>query len=145
MARDSLAGRLGLCVSLLLVSGCSPLCLLEVLIENPAGLVLTRERLRVTGAKACPPASVAAPAPSSERGETEYVRTQVAGQGLEVRAAFRGQRCRLQITAWYDTNGSGGVDAGDWVGSSVAIDVEDRGTLGGNSGRAEPVRLVLAS
>jgi hypothetical protein len=27
----------------------------------------------------------------------------------------------------------------------VAIDVEDRGTLGGNSGRAEPVRLVLAS
>lgn len=121
--------------------GCSPMCLLEVRIENPPGLVLTRDQLVVTGAKACPPAPVSAPAPGSGQGDMEYVRTEPAEGGVEVRAAFRGKQCRVQITAWYDTNGSGDVDAGDWVGSSVAVDVADRGAIGGNSTRAENVHL----
>lgn len=68
--------------------GCSPMCLLEVRIENPQGLALVPDKLVVTGVKACPPVPVSAPAPGSGQRDIEYARTEPAEGGVEVRGAW---------------------------------------------------------
>lgn len=123
--------------------GCSPTCLLEVTVSAPDGMTLEPEKLLITGAKACPPAPVQAPAPGTGTGAAEYARTQSVPAGIDVTAAFRGQHCRVQVTAWYDTNANGTLDAGDWVGTSAALDVRDEGVFRGNSVRAPNVTLEL--
>jgi hypothetical protein len=122
--------------------GCSPMCLLQTKFRSPAGVTLDPARLFVTGAKACPPAPFAAPSPADAAGNAEYVRTQPDADGIEATAAFRGRECRVQVTGWYDTNGNGTLDAGDWVGSSQAMDVVDEGLFGDNSARSPDVMLM---
>lgn len=121
--------------------GCSPTCLLELTISAPNGLTLAPEKLFVTGVKACPPAPVQPPAPDAGQGDAEYVRARNVPAGVDVTAAFRGQHCRVQVTAWYDTNANGNLDAGDWLGSSAALDIRDEGLFGENSARAPDVML----
>ena len=65
------------------------------------------------------------------------------GSGIEVTAAFRGRHCRLQVVAWYDADGRGSLNAGDWLGSSAALEVKDEGFFGGNLKRAPNVALTL--
>lgn len=127
-----------LCPALL---GCSPTCLLELTISAPNGLTLVPEKLSITGAKACPPAPVQAPAPGMGQADAQYVRARSVPAGLEVTAAFRGRHCRVQVSAWYDTNANGSLDAGDWVGSSAALDIQDQGMFRRNRMRAPNVRL----
>ncbi len=125
--------------------GCSPTCLLHTKFLSAAGVTLDPARLFVTGAKACPPAAFAAPAATDAAGDAEYVRARPEAGAIETTAAFRGRECRVQVTGWYDTNGNGTLDAGDWVGSSQAVDVVDEGLFGDNSARSADVTLTQRS
>ena len=145
MLRGKLGGRLGgcaLCAAALSFVSCSPTCILEVRFTQPGGLVINAERFFVTGAKACPPADIAAPAPGNSGQDVEYVRSRVLADGIDITAAFRGRQCRVQVTGWYDADADGQVDAGDWVGSSQAVDITDEGASRGNSARAANVTLA---
>lgn len=141
MPHFSHRGRLCLALSSFALVGCSPMCLLEVVLEGPGATALSEEKLHVTGVKACPPAPVNARAPGPGSGDVEYVRTQPVPRGVDVTAAFRGRHCRVQVTAWYDANGNELADAGDWVGSSAALDIRDEGWFGDNSAQAGKVTL----
>ena len=119
------------------------MCVLQVRFTSPTGVAIPEERFFVTGVKACPPADVTAPVPSTARGDLEYFRASAEGAGLDVTAAFRGRHCRVQIRAWSDVNADGRLSSGDWSGTSAAETIEDQGMFGGNSVRAPDVALAL--
>lgn len=141
-ARRSVPGLCLLAIGAVCLVGCSPTCLLLTKFQSPAGVTLDPARFFVTGAKACPPGPLAPPPPTDAAGDAEYVRSRAESGGIEATAAFRGRECRVQVTAWYDANGNGAVDAGDWVGSSPAVDVVDEGIFGENSARSSDVTLI---
>lgn len=121
--------------------GCSPTCVLEFTVSTPDGEPMEPEKLRITAAKACPPAPVQVPGPGTGPGDAQYVRARRVHGGHYVMAAFRGQHCRVQVTLWYDTNANGSVDASDWVGSTEALDIRDEGLFRQNRVRAPNVWL----
>jgi hypothetical protein len=111
----------------------------------PSGLSIVPERFFVAGAKACPPAPLRTPLPAASTGDAQYVRSEVAADGIDITAAFRGRHCRVQVTGWYDANGNGNLDRGDMVGSTGALEVMDEGWFGDNSVRSPEVTLIPAS
>ena len=49
----------------------------------------------------------------------------------------------MKAIGWYDSNGNGARDAGDYTGTSHAVDVADDGIFRGNMERAPDVTLAL--
>jgi hypothetical protein len=121
------------------------MCLLYTKFQNPPGLTMDPARLFVMGEKACPPGPFDVPSPSKVTGNAEYVRTRSVLGGVETTAAFRGRECRVQVAGWYDANGSGKLDAGDWLGASQALDVRDEGLFGDNSARSADATMIQRS
>jgi hypothetical protein len=64
--------------------------------------------------------------------DADWQEVEVEPGGLRVLTAFRGTRCTVQVTGFYDTNRDGHVNPGDLVATSPPIGVEDRGILRGN-------------
>jgi len=123
-----------------LVSACSPLCRLELHFAFK-GAPLDPALFQLTGRKACPPGPVAAPIPltraalaraAAGSNDAAWQEVRVEPPGLHVVAGFRGSRCRVRVTAHYDSNGDGIVNSGDLVASSGDIDLADNGVFRGN-------------
>lgn len=108
----------------------------------PIHEIIVAERFFVTGVKACPPAEVVSPAPSTALGDAAYVRKEMANGAIDVTAAFRGRHCRVQLSAWYDRDGNGQLSSGDWTGTSAAEEVVNRGVFESNVVRSKDVRLM---
>lgn len=128
-----------------LLLACSPTIRLQVRFVLPAAVVApTAERFHITGVKACPPAPVAAPLPGVDAGDAESFKAEQQGHTLLVEARFRGKACRVQVTGWYDADNDGALSAGDFTGTSAAIDGRDRGTVDGNLSTVPDVALTPA-
>lgn len=54
----------------------------------------------------------------------------------------RGSRCLAAVTAWYDTNGNGKVDTGDFVGAMAVTQFADRGLCAGNTTNVGPIAMT---
>jgi hypothetical protein len=138
-----------LAAALLCLAACSPVARLELRFAY-AGGPLDPALFQLTGKKACPPSPVATATPASPlaatagaRGDdTEWQQVHVEAPGLRVVAAFRGSRCRVRVTGFYDTNRDGLVNAGDLSAMSPAIDVVDKGIFGGNLTAGPVLKLV---
>lgn len=131
-------------ISLLLLA-CSPTIRLRVRFVFPAAVVApASDRFHITGVKACPPAPVAAPLPGADPGDAESFKAEQQGRTLSVEARFRGKACRVQVTGWYDADNDGALSAGDFTGTTVAIDGRDRGTVEGNLSTVPDVVLAPA-
>jgi hypothetical protein len=129
-----------LAAALLCLAACSPVARLELRFAY-AGAPLDPALFQLTGKKTCPPGPVATAPPASplatttataRSDDTEWQQVHVEAPGLRVVTAFRGSRCRVRVTAFYDTNRDGRVNAGDLSAMSPAIDVVDNGIFGGN-------------
>ena len=92
----------------------------------------TKSTLYVTGAKTCPPAWLAAPAPATTPGDASHVAQGWESTDVTVVATFRGSRCSARLTAWLDSDGDGKPSLGDFVGSTPEIEIRDRGIFAGN-------------
>jgi hypothetical protein len=122
-------------LSLLSVTACSPLARLELTFQH-AGGPLDPQLFRLTARKACPPAALAAVPPAAPgpagAGADEWQTVTATPGGLLVATAFRGVRCSVRVTGFYDTNRDGAVNAGDLTAASPEIEVADRGLFRGN-------------
>lgn len=134
------AGALSLVALPLALTACSPTARLELRFVAP--VPLDPSLFQLAGKKTCPPGPVAAPAPVStathaaagpRTDDAEWQEIHAEPGGLHVVTAFRGARCAVRVTAHYDTNRDGAVNAGDLTATSPVIEVSDRGLFRGNS------------
>lgn len=123
----------------LALTACSPTARLELRFVAP--VPLDPALFQLVGKKTCPPGPVTAPAPVSaatlaaagpRTDDAEWQEVHVEPGGLRVVTAFRGVRCAVRVTAHYDTNRDGAVNAGDLTATSPAVEVSDRGVFRGN-------------
>jgi hypothetical protein len=122
---------------LLALTGCSPLCRLEL--RFAFGGPLDPALFQLSGRSSCPPGPVGSPPPlsplaPSTASSSDLVSQEVSVEapGLRVVTGFRGVRCRVRVTGFYDTNRDGVVNRGDLSATSPDIEVEDRGLFRGN-------------
>lgn len=111
---------------------CSPTVRVHVDIELPSGVPLDPARLHLRAHASCDPRardSIAPPAPGLADPQSQVWFEQVGGS---VTTSLHGGHCTIAITAFYDTNTNGVVDAGDYVAKVPATDVYDRGMCRGN-------------
>jgi hypothetical protein len=133
----------------LALTACSPTARLEL--RFVASVPLDPALFQLTGKKTCPPGPVAAPAPvaaaalakaSLRSDDSMWQKVSAEPAGLHVVTAFRGSHCAVRVTAHYDTNRDGGVNAGDLTATSAALAVFDRGVFRGNLTTGPVLRLT---
>jgi hypothetical protein len=149
VTRFSLRGLLVLVAIPLTLTACSPTARLEL--RFVASVPLDPALFQLTGKKTCPPGPVAAPAPmaaaalakaSLRTDDSEWQQVSAEPAGLHVVTAFRGAHCAVRVTAHYDTNRDGSVNAGDLAATSAALVVVDGGIFRGNLTTGPVLRLT---
>jgi len=127
----------------LMLTACSPLVRIELRFIAAPTLVLDPARFTVSGVKTCPPGPILPAKSGTGIGQAESFRVTADGaHSLTVETRFRGKSCRVQVAGLYDVDRSGSVSPGDLVGTSVPVDGQDRGLLGGNLTRGPDVTLA---
>ena len=126
----------------LAVLGCSPVSRLQVRFVGPRAF--GGRTLYVTGFKVCPPGAIGVPAAARSSGDAFSVTHEAESAGsVVVTAAFRGQRCSARLTAWLDADADGKPSPGDFIGSTPAVEIQDKGVLAGNLTRGRDVVLSV--
>jgi hypothetical protein len=134
--------RTVLVLASLALLGCSPVSRLQVRFVGPSAF--GGRTLYVTGVKVCPPAPIGVPAASPSNGDAFSVTHEAESAGsVVVTAAFRGARCSARLTAWLDTDADGKPSPGDFIGSTPAVEIQDKGVLAGNLTRGRDVVLSV--
>jgi hypothetical protein len=140
---------LALVAAAFLLPACSPTARLEL--RFVASVPLDPALIQLTGKKTCPPGPVSAPAPVSAAAiaaagvrtdDSEWQQVHAETSGLHVITAFRGVHCAVRVTAHYDANRDGSVNAGDLTVTSPVIEVFDHGLFRGNSTTGPVLRLL---
>ena len=129
-------------------AGCSPLVRREVRFVMPARPAtetspLNLEKFHVIGAKTCPPGPVEEPHATGNDSAALYFKAEPVQGGFDTLIAFRGRHCAVRALGWYDSNGDGVLNAGDYQGTTAVIDAVDRGVFRGNITRAPDLTLTL--
>ena len=128
-------------------SGCSPLVRLEVRFVMPShpGAGMNGLRFHVVGAKTCPPGQVDEPRADGAVGADAAFSfsSEIVRGAVTALVAFRGRHCAVRALGWYDMNGDGVLNAGDFAGTSAVVEAVDRGLFRGNVTRAADVALTL--
>jgi len=121
--------------------GCSPISRLQVRFVGPSG---SGHTLYVTGVKHCPPGVIGVPAAGRSFGDAFSVTQEPeSGGAVIVTAAFRGGHCSARLTAWLDTDADGKPSPGDFIGSTPAVEIRDRGVFVSNLTRGRDVVLSV--
>lgn len=140
----------------LVVLGCSPLCRMELRFELPKSAgAIDYAKLHLRGRVSCNSFDLSAPKPEDpmpppigleEKDPTESSQEVVRPvsfrrEGDTFELWERASRCKAAATAWYDTNGNGTPDLGDFVARMPTTEFYDRGLCAGNITKVGPLDL----
>lgn len=124
-------------LALLALAECSPMVGFEISFALPNGAAISGDRLHLRGRKRCTVGSnyesepiPAPPEPGlAEVEKRDEIRFAPGDTPDHTGAQFRGTRCEIAITAWYDTNHNQEVDPGDFVGRLPRTEIRSSGSL----------------